>query len=51
MNPPGDWQMLAMENADAPPPDGSTATKTCCVFLVGSRSEYSSSGHLRVSIS
>ena len=42
--------MLAMENADAPPPDGSTATKMCCVFLVGSRSENSSSGHLRASM-
>ena len=26
-----------MEKADAPPPEGSTATKTCAVFFVGSR--------------
>ena len=31
--------MEAIEKALAPPPEGSTATKTCCVFLVGSRME------------
>ena len=29
--------MVAIEKADAPPPDGSTATNTCMVFCVGSR--------------
>ena len=37
MNPFGPWMMDAMENAEAPPPEGSTARKTCCVFCVGSR--------------
>ena len=29
--------MVAIEKADAPPPDGSTATNTCIVFCRGSR--------------
>jgi hypothetical protein len=44
MNPLGPQQILAIEKAEAPPPDGSTARKKCCVFFRGSRAEYSSSG-------
>ena len=40
--------MVAIEKALAPPPEGSTATKTCCVFLVGSRSEYGIAGAARL---
>ena len=28
---------VAIEKAEAPPPEGSTATKKCCVFFLGSR--------------
>ena len=42
--------MEAIEKADAPPPDGSTARKTWCVFFSGSRIENSSLGHFRASI-
>lgn len=34
----------AIEKAEAPPPDGSTAKKTCCVFWRGSRAEYTMAG-------
>ena len=51
MNPFGPQQIDAIEKAEAPPPDGSTAKKTCCVFLRGSRAEYSSTGASRASMS
>ena len=37
MKPPAPETMVAIEKAEAPPPEGSTATKKCCVFFLGSR--------------
>ena len=51
MNPLGPQQMVAIEKAEAPPPEGSTAKKTCCVFLRGSRAEYSRVGASRAIMS
>ena len=51
MNPLGPQQIDAIEKAEAPPPEGSTAKKQCCVFLRGSRAEYSSTGASRASMS
>lgn len=38
-----------MENADAPPPDGSTAMNTCCTFRRWSRSSQVSRSGVRIS--
>jgi len=51
MKPLGPQQIDAIEKAEAPPPEGSTAKKQCCVFLRGSRAEYSSTGASRASMS
>ena len=51
MKPLGPQQIDAIEKAEAPPPEGSTAKKQCWVFLRGSRAEYSSTGASRASMS
>ena len=39
--------MVATEKALAPPPEGSTAVKTCCVLTAGLRTEYGIGGAAR----
>jgi hypothetical protein len=41
MKPVRSMAMVAIENALAPPPEGSTAVKRCMVLSVGFRTEYS----------
>jgi hypothetical protein len=42
MNPLGQTSSEQMENADGPPPDGSTATKNSCTLRRGSPSYHTS---------
>lgn len=51
MKPPAPETMVAIEKAEAPPPEGSTATKKCCVLTLGLRTSYGIGGHLRAIIS
>ena len=37
MKPLAPQTMVAIEKAEAPPPEGSTATKKCCVLTLGLR--------------
>ena len=41
MKPVRSMAMVAIENALAPPPEGSTAVKRCMVLSAGFRTEYS----------
>ena len=51
MKPLAPQTMVAIEKAEAPPPEGSTATKKCCVLTLGLRTSYGMGGHLRAIIS
>ena len=48
MKPLGSWQTLAIEKAEAPPPEGSHATKRCDVLLCGLRTSYVIGGGTRL---
>ena len=50
MKPLAPQTTVAIENAEAPPPDGSTAVKKCIVLLVGVLTLYGISGHVRTII-
>ena len=48
MKPLGSWQTLAIEKAEAPPPEGSHATKRCDVLFCGLRTSYVIGGGTRL---
>lgn len=44
----GSWQTLAIEKAEAPPPEGSHAMKRCDVLFCGLRTSYTIGGGTRL---
>jgi len=48
VKPLGSWQTLAIEKAEAPPPEGSHAMKRCDVLFCGLRTSYTIGGGTRL---